>query len=181
MLLRLLPVMERLIDLIHNAKRWADGHTDYLPTLACSSCGNGCVPLCGLGLNRKMTPMEHKDVVLKTRKSMLETGRFAFPMTIQFVSGADIVIAYEKAMDCVEERTIPGKGKQWVFTKPIPTIAGLICKDCAVCVICQAPSRGTNIKHHGQTISVCLYCTDNCKGCNQPKLKHHACCPNLGF
>jgi len=171
---------QRLIDIIHHAKRWTDGHTDYLPTLGCSSCGKGCMPLCGLGLNRRMTPMEHKDVVLKTRKSMLETGRFAYPVNIQFVSGADVVIMYEKAMDCIEERNIQGKGKQWVFTRPIPTMAGLVCKDCAICAICQTPSKEI-IKHRGRPLNVCLHCVDQCPGCQQAKLKHHGCCPTTGI
>jgi len=172
---------QRLIDLIHDAKRWTDGHgTDYLPTLGCSACGNGCMPLCGLGLNRRMTPMEHKDVVLKTRKTMLETGRMTYPVTMQFVTGADIVIMCEKALDCIEERPIAGKGTQWVFTRPIPTMSGLICKDCSkVCALCQSPT--TNIvKHKGRPLPMCSRCTDLCKACEQPKPKHHGCCPS-GF
>ena len=66
---------QRLVELIHSAKGWTEHGKDCLPTLTCSSCGKGCMPLCGLGLNRKVSPMEMKDVVLKSRKCMIETGR----------------------------------------------------------------------------------------------------------
>jgi hypothetical protein len=72
-----------LVHLIDDAKRWADKGRDYLPTLGCSSCGKGCMPLCGLGINRKVSPMENKDIVLQTRKTMLEIGKNSQSVTLQ--------------------------------------------------------------------------------------------------
>ena len=44
-----MPVrLERLVELIHDAKRWNEGRRDYMPELGCSKCGKGCLPLCGL-------------------------------------------------------------------------------------------------------------------------------------
>lgn len=170
---------QRLVDLIHGARRWADKGRDFLPTLACSACGKGCVPLCGLGLNRKTTPMELKDVVVKSRKSMLDTGRTVRPMQLQFVSGTDTVIMFEKAMDCIEERDIPGHGRQWVFVKPIPTMAGLLCRDCAVCTLCGMPTQDA-VRHQGRPMKMCAACADACAVCGQAKVKHHPCCEGLG-
>ena len=86
-----MPVrLERLIELIHDAQRWNEGSRDYMPELGCSKCGKGCMPLCGLGLNRKVTPLEYKDVVLKSRKMRIETGRRASPLTLQV--GFDLLI-----------------------------------------------------------------------------------------
>jgi len=170
---------QRLIDLLHSARRWTDGHVDYLPTLGCSNCGQGCLPLCGLGLNRTMTQMETKDMVLKSRKTMLETGKNIHPINIQFVSNTDVVIACEKALDCIEQRTIPGYGSQWVFVKPVPTTAGLICRDCKACVLCNTPAPN-EVRHHGRKIKVCDLCIDACSKCQQPKVRHHVCCTGLG-
>ncbi len=79
-----MPVrLERLVELINDAQRWTEGSRDYLPELGCSECGKGCMPLCGLGLNRKVTPLEYKDVVLKSRKMMIETGKRVSPLTVQ--------------------------------------------------------------------------------------------------
>ena len=120
--------------------------------------------------------MEVKDVVVKTRKSMLETGKTPLPMQIQFVTGTEIVIMLEKAMDCIEERTIPGHdGKQWVFVKPIPTTAGLLCRDCSVCTLCHAPTEDT-VRHQGRRLKLCVACMDDCSVCRQAKVKHHPCC-----
>ena len=81
-----MPVrLERLIELINDAQRWSDSGHDYMPELGCSQCGKGCMPLCGLGLNRKVTPMEHKDIVLKTRKMKIETGKRVSPVTVQVI------------------------------------------------------------------------------------------------
>ncbi len=169
---------QRLVDLLHDARRWTDGHQDYLPTLGCSKCGQGCMPLCGLGLNRKMTPMEMKDVTLKSRKSMLETGKSVHPINIQFVSSTDVVIAIERALDCIEQRTIPGHGSQWVFIKPIPTASGLICKECQACVLCNNTARD-EVRHKGKRIKVCMSCLDTCSVCQQTKVRHHSCCKSL--
>ena len=170
---------QRLVDMLHHARRWADGFRDYLPTLGCSKCEKGCMPLCGLGLNRRMTPMETKELTLKSRKSMLETGKNIHPVNIQFVSSTDLVISCEKALDCIEEREIPGHGMQWVFTKPIPTISGLICKECQACVLCGATARD-EVRHHGKRIKVCMSCVDICSTCQQAKVRHHACCAGVG-
>ena len=172
---------QRLIDLLHDAKRWADAGRDYLPTLGCSSCGKGCMPLCGLGLNRKVSPMESKDVVLKTRKSMIETGKRAHPLNIQLVTGTEIVIVCEKALDCIEEREItttadgPTTTKQWVFTKPIPTAYGLLCRDCSVCMLCREPTSET-VRRDGRPLKICVSCMEACDICQQIKVKHHPCC-----
>jgi hypothetical protein len=170
---------QRLIDMIHAARRWTDGHNDYLPTLGCSKCGVGCVPLCGLGLNRTMTQMEMKDVTLKSRKTMMETGKKIHPTVLQFVSSTETVIACEKALDCIEQRNIPGQGLQWVFVKPIPTLSGLICKECKACVLCNAPAYN-EVRHSGRRITVCDMCIETCSTCQQPKVRHHTCCVGLG-
>jgi hypothetical protein len=81
-----MPVrLERLTELINEAQRWKEGNRDYLPQLGCSRCGNGCMPLCGLGLNRKVTPLEYKDVTLRTRKMMIETGKRGSPAMVQVI------------------------------------------------------------------------------------------------
>ena len=166
---------QHLADLIHNARRWTENGRDYLPTLGCSACGKGCMPLCGLGLKRRMTPMETKDVVLKSRKTMLETGKTVHPTHLQFVSGTDVVIVCEKALDSIEEREIKDKGKQWVFTKPIPTASGLLCRDCDVCVLCRAPATSM-VNCRGKPTKICVVCMDACDMCQQPKARHHNCC-----
>lgn len=166
---------QRLVDLIHHSRRWADSGRDYLPMLGCSKCSNGCMPLCGLGLQRKVTPMETKDVVLKTRQTMLEIGKTVRQTTIQFVSSADIVISCEKALDCIEQRDIPGHGKQWVFVKPIPTLSGLICKDCQACTLCGGAAQ-SDVRYQSKRIKACVSCTDICDICQQAKIRHHMCC-----
>lgn len=170
---------QRLIDLLHHARRWSDRGVDYLPTLGCSVCGKGCLPLCGLGMNRKISPMETKDIHVKSRKCMLETGKTVHPMNLQFVSGTEPVIMFEKAMDCVEEREVPGHGPQWVFVKPIPTMAGLVCRECEGCAICRSPTPDT-VRYHGKRIKICQECTDACSVCGQAKTRHHGCCEGLG-
>ena len=123
--------------------------------------------------------MEAKDVVVRTRKSMLETGKALLPMPLQFVSGSDIVIMFEKAMDCIEERAVAGHGKQWVFVKPIPTMAGLLCRDCAVCMLCHAPTEET-VRYQGGRMKLCVGCMDACAVCGQAKVRHHPCCEGQG-
>ncbi len=89
-----MPVrLERLIELINEAQRWSEGDCDYLPQLGCSNCGKGCLPLCGLGLNRKVTPLEYKDVVLKSRKMMIETGRRTTPAIVQVFYAITVHVA----------------------------------------------------------------------------------------
>ena len=166
---------QRLVDLIHDARRWADAGRDYLPMLGCSSCSSGCMPLCGLGLTRKVTPMETKDVVLKSRSTMLEVGKTMRPTALQLVSSVDIVISCERALDCIEEREIPGHGKQWVFVKPIPTLSGLVCKDCQTCALCGSAARD-EVRYQNKRIKACASCTDICSVCQQAKLRHHICC-----
>lgn len=84
-----MPVrLEKVIELIHDACRWSDGVRDYIPELGCSSCGRAVVPLSGLSVNRKVSPSEYKDVVLKSRKMILETGKYVNPMTVQVVSAS---------------------------------------------------------------------------------------------
>lgn len=196
----------RLVDLIHGAQRWSEGGRDFLPTLGCSSCGKGCMPLCGLGINRKVSPMETKDVVLKSRKTMLETGKLAQPVDLQIVSCTGIVIMYERAMDCIHEReevieavappppagndcrgparqaaaapAVPTRKRRWVFTQPIPTMAGLLCADCRVCAVCgqAAEDERDRVKHRGRWIRACAMCVEPCPVCGQGRLRHHNCC-----
>jgi hypothetical protein len=91
------------------------------------------------------------------------------------VSSVDIVMSCEKALDCIEEREIPGHGKQWVFVKPIPTLSGLICKDCQACALCGSTARD-EVRHQNKRIKACVSCTDICSVCQQAKLRHHICC-----
>lgn len=172
---------QRLIDLLNDAQRWSSGGRDYLPTFGCSSCGKGCMPLCGLGLNRKISPMEYKDITLKSRKSMMETGKLVSPVDLQIVSCTGIVIMYERALDCIQELEIPnGGGRRWVFTQPIPTMAGLLCSECKKCQACgqDVMDEGDRVKCKGRWIRVCLMCIEQCPVCSQGKLKHHNCCEN---
>lgn len=173
---------QRLTDMIHDARRWTDTNRDYLPTLGCSKCEKGCMPLCGLGVQRRITPMETKDIVLRSRKTMLETGKHTRPMQLQLVTSTEIVIACERALDCIEEREIPGHGKQWVFTRPIPTLCGLVCKDCKACTLCGCDASNEDVRHPQgfKRIKVCTMCTDFCTECGQGKVRHHACCKGLG-
>ena len=174
-----MPVrLERLIELIHDAQRWNDHGRDFMPELGCSRCGKGCMPLCGLGMNRKVTPLEHKDVVLKTRKMMIETGKRMGPTTVQIVTGSAIVIMYERALDCIDEivSTTPDAPPRYVFTAPIPTMCGLLCRDCQVCQICGSPTEERVRLDGGSSARVCLNCTDHCAECGQGKIKHHSCC-----
>jgi hypothetical protein len=168
---------QRLVDLLNDAQRWSDNGRDYLPTLGCSSCGKGCMPLCGLGINRKVSPMESKDIVLKSRKSMLETGKLAAPIDLQIVSCTSIVIMYERALDCIQEREIGG-GRRWVFTQPIPTMAGLLCSECNKCQACgqELMDDADRVKFSGRWIRACAMCVEQCSVCAQARLKHHNCC-----
>jgi hypothetical protein len=197
---------QRLVDLLNGAQRWSDGGRDFLPTLGCSSCGKGCMPLCGLGINRKVSPMESKDIVLKSRKTMLETGKLVAPVDLQIVSSTGIVIMYERAMDCIHEREEetegagaarlaggggglgnkasshppPTKKRRWVFTQPIPTMAGLLCADCRVCAVCGQPAEDERdrVKLRGRWVRACAMCVEPCPVCRQGRLKHHNCCEN---
>jgi hypothetical protein len=42
-------------------------------------------------MNRKVTPLEYKDVTLKTRKMLIETGKRMSPVTVQVNSFMIIV------------------------------------------------------------------------------------------
>ena len=171
-----MPVrLERLVELIHDAKRWNEGSRDFMPELGCSKCGKGCMPLCGLGLNRKVTPLEYKDVMLKTRKMMIETGKRMSPVTVQIVTGSAVVIMYEKAMECIDEILTPDEPPRYIFTAPIPTMCGLLCRDCQVCQLCGIPTE-EKLRCDGTPVRVCLGCTDHCKECGQSKIRHHSCC-----
>jgi hypothetical protein len=173
---------KRLVDLLNHAQRWSDQGRDFLPTLGCSACGKGCMPLCGLGVNRKISPMESKDIVLKSRKTMLETGKLIHPVDLQIVSCTGIVIMYERALDCIQEREVPGKGKRYVFTQPIPTMAGLLCAECKRCQACggEAEDDADRIKCNGRWMRACAMCVEPCSVCGQGRLKHHACCEGKG-
>ncbi len=134
-----------------------------------------------LGLNHKISPMEYKGITLKSRKSMMETGKLVSPVDLQIVSCTGIVIMYERALDCIQELEIPnGGGRRWVFTQPIPTMAGLLCSECKKCQACgqDVMDEGDRVKCKGRWIRVCLMCIEQCPVCAQGKLKHHNCCEN---
>jgi hypothetical protein len=95
---------------------------------------------------------------------------------VQFVSGTHIVIMCEKALECIEKKDIPGSGMRWVFTQPIPTMAGLLCSECSVCTICGQGTDEPKIKCDGRFVRACLMCSEQCEGCMQMKVKHHMCC-----
>jgi hypothetical protein len=79
-----MPVrLERLVELIDDVQWWKEGKYDYLPQLACSKCEKPCMPLCGLGLNCKVTQLEYKDVNLVSRKMMIKRGKRGFPAIVR--------------------------------------------------------------------------------------------------
>jgi hypothetical protein len=172
---------QRFIDILRHAKRWNEGGTDFMPVLGCSKCGAGCMPLCGLGMNPNVSPMEARDITFKTRKTMLEVGHPVQPVTIQIVTATSIVVQYEAAMECVEERITEPDGKnRLLFIKPIPTVSGLLCQDCSVCQVCMKPINrdSDTIRFQNRAYTVCLFCSEQCKRCSRQKLRHHPCCVN---
>ena len=172
---------QRFIEVLRGARRWNENGMDFMPILGCSKCGVGCMPLCGLGMNPHVSPLESKDITVKTRKTMLEVGTLVQPTTIQIVTSTSIVIQFEAAMESVEEReTQPDSLNRLLFIRPIPTLSGLLCKDCCVCQVCMRPvDRDTDtIKFHNKTYTVCLFCSEKCKRCSRQKIKHHPCCAN---
>ena len=82
----------------------------------------------------------------------------------------------EKALDCIEKKEVPGKGQRWVFTQPIPTLSGLLCSECKMCVICGQQTDEPKIRCEGRYARVCLMCSEQCAVCMQMKVKHHSCC-----
>ena len=89
-----------------------------------------------------------------------------------------MVIMYEKALECIDEISVPGQPPRHVFTAPIPTMCGLLCKDCQVCQICGTPTE-EKIRCDGNLVKVCLGCTDFCTECGQGKIRNHLCCATL--
>jgi hypothetical protein len=142
---------ERLLEVLRNARLWNEHGNEFVPTLGCSKCGNGCMPLCGLGMNPHVSPLETKDLTVKTRKTMLEVGKAVLPTPIQIITSTAIVIQFEAAMECVEDRVSPEDGiNRLLFYRPIPTVSGLLCKDCCVCQVCFWNS-GVQPSNHSQT------------------------------
>ncbi len=86
-----------------------------------------------------------------------------------------MVINYEKALSCIEEITLPDKTTRFIFIKPIPTMSGMLCKQCKFCQICGGLTENTVICD-GNPVLACLGCTDNCGVCMQAKVRHHFCC-----
>jgi hypothetical protein len=172
---------EQFIKLLQNAQRWNEAGRDYMPTFGCSSCGKGCLPLCGLGMHKAITPMESKDLVFQTRKTMLETGKPATPVLIQVVTGTGIVVKYEEALQCIED-FVPrgglaaGEKPRKIFVRPIPTLCGLLCKDCDVCQICGRKTDEKVFQSGGGVIKACCHCTDVCRVCKKLKVKYNMCC-----
>ena len=172
---------EKFIDLIRDAKRWNNAGKDFMPTFGCSSCGKGCLPLCGLGMDHVVAPMESKDITFQTRKTMLETGKPAAPIVLQVVTGTGIVVKYEEALQCIEDYvSMPGEPPEVpprkIFTKPIPTLCGLLCKDCDVCQICGRDTDEQVFMGGGRIVKACRYCTDVCRTCKKLKVIHNLCC-----
>ena len=174
---------ERLIELLRHARRWNENGSDYLPTLGCSKCGAGCMPLCGLGVNPHVSPMESKDLHFRTRKTMLEVGQSTPPVAIQIVTATAVVVQFERAMECVEERVVDGVERQ-LFVRPIPTLRGLLCSECAasVCQVCMGPADADadTITFGGRTFPACLFCSERCDRCKRQRLKHHTACCEAG-
>jgi hypothetical protein len=167
---------DKLIDLLRNAQRWNENGKDYIPTFGCSSCGKGCMPLCGVGVEKNIRQMETKDLIFQTRKTMLETGRPAATILMQVVTGTGMVVRYEEALQCMEEiRTKDGNTCK-VFTKPIPTMCGLLCRDCELCQICGKPTEDQVFMTGGRAVRACCFCTDTCPSCKKLKVKHNLCC-----
>jgi hypothetical protein len=82
---------------------------------------------------------------------------------------------FEKALACIDEVVQPDKSIRHIFTKPIPTMCGLLCRDCLVCQICGRLTDET-VRCDGNVVRACLGCTDCCDECGQGKLTYHSCC-----
>jgi hypothetical protein len=82
---------------------------------------------------------------------------------------------FEKALSCIDEVVEPDKSIRYIFTKPIPTMCGLFCRDCQVCQICGCLTEEM-VRCDGIPIRACLGCTDCCEECGQAKVAHHSCC-----
>ena len=91
------------------------------------------------------------------------------------MTGSAIVIMFEKALLCIDEVEQPDRSMRYIFTKPIPTMCGLLCRECKVCQICGRPTDET-VRCDGNIVRACLGCTDRCQECSQPKIAHHSCC-----
>ena len=96
------------------------------------------------------------------------------PTYLQFVSGTDVFIC-EKALDSIKKCEINGKGKQRVFTKPILTASGLLCRVCYVPVLCHEPTFSL-VNCRGKPTKIGVSCMDACDTCQQPKARHYSCC-----
>ena len=84
------PPEDVFIQLLRDAQIWNEHGKDYIPIFACSSCGKGCLPLCGVGVDKTIRPVESKDLVFQTRKTMLEVGKPAAPILMQIVTGTGV-------------------------------------------------------------------------------------------
>jgi hypothetical protein len=94
---------------------------------------------------------------------------------VQIVSSAAIVINFERALQCIDEVVQPDKSIRYIFTKPLPTMCGLLCHSCRVCQICGEPTE-EEVRCDGAIVRACLGCTDACVECGQGKVRHHSCC-----
>ena len=86
-----------------------------------------------------------------------------------------MVINFEKALMCIDEVVQPDRSIRYIFTAPIPTMCGMLCKECLVCQICGRATDET-VRCDGLPIRACLGCTDSCEECGQGKLRFHSCC-----
>jgi hypothetical protein len=71
------------------------------------------MPLCGLGLNRKVTPMEYKDVMLRSRKMMIETGKRGYPAVVQVRIFGSVVVVVVVLIYNRADRVVLGRRYQF--------------------------------------------------------------------
>ena len=81
-------------------------------------------------------------------------------------------------MRCIDEVVQPDKSIRYIFTRPIPTMCGLLCKTCLVCQVCGEPTD-EEVLSEGGPVRACLGCTDACAECGQGKVRFHSCCTVL--
>ena len=82
---------------------------------------------------------------------------------------------FEKALACIDEVKEQGKATRYIFTKPIPTMCGMLCRECQVCQICGRLTEEM-VRCDCVPVRACLGCTDCCEECGQAKIKNHSCC-----
>ena len=170
------PPEDLFIQLLRDAQIWNEHGKDYIPIFACSSCGKGCLPLCGVGVDKTIRPVESKDLVFQTRKTMLEVGKPAAPILMQIVTGTGVIVRYEEALACIQDLSCKDGKTRKIFTRPIPTMGGLLCRDCDVCQVRGMKTDDQVFMSGGRAVKACCYCTDVCTQCKKLKVKYNLCC-----